>query len=62
MHSGCGGEAAPRVMVLAATNYPWQIDEALRRWGPEGLRVGGWLPVLSSSRLVRQCATHECAW
>ncbi|PRW20821.1 katanin p60 ATPase-containing subunit A1-like [Chlorella sorokiniana] len=31
MHSGGGGEAAPRVMVLAATNYPWQIDEALRR-------------------------------
>lgn len=42
MHSGVGGEAAPRVMVLAATNYPWQIDEALRRWGAPGeRRVGG---------------------
>ena len=29
-------------MVLAATNYPWQIDEALRRWGAPGeRRVGG---------------------
>ncbi|KAL4451487.1 hypothetical protein ABPG75_007149 [Micractinium tetrahymenae] len=25
------GTGAPRVMVLAATNFPWDIDEALRR-------------------------------
>jgi katanin p60 ATPase-containing subunit A1 len=24
-------EADPIVMVLGATNYPWKIDEALRR-------------------------------
>ena len=31
MHSGGAGDEAPRVMVLAATNFPWDIDEALRR-------------------------------
>jgi katanin p60 ATPase-containing subunit A1 len=25
------GEKEPIVMVLGATNYPWKIDEALRR-------------------------------
>jgi katanin p60 ATPase-containing subunit A1 len=25
------GEKEPIVMVLGATNFPWQIDEALRR-------------------------------
>ncbi|KAI7846285.1 hypothetical protein COHA_000213 [Chlorella ohadii] len=40
MHSGCGGEAAPRVMVLAATNYPWQIDEALRRRLEKRIYIG----------------------
>jgi hypothetical protein len=25
------GEREPVVMVLGATNYPWKIDEALRR-------------------------------
>ncbi|KAI8615513.1 P-loop containing nucleoside triphosphate hydrolase protein [Chytriomyces sp. MP71] len=29
--TGEGGERDPIVMVLAATNFPWQIDEALRR-------------------------------
>lgn len=24
------GQPPPYVMVLAATNYPWQLDEALR--------------------------------
>lgn len=32
---GCGyageGENRKNVMVLAATNHPWDIDEALRR-------------------------------
>jgi katanin p60 ATPase-containing subunit A1 len=28
---GALGDAAKIVMVLAATNFPWQIDEALRR-------------------------------
>lgn len=28
---GGEGDAGQRVMVLAATNYPWDIDEALRR-------------------------------
>lgn len=32
MHTNLAGEAA-RVMVLAATNFPWDIDEALRRCG-----------------------------
>ena len=26
-----GDDATKMVMVLAATNYPWDIDEALRR-------------------------------
>lgn len=26
-----GGAAAPRVMVMGATNFPWELDEALRR-------------------------------
>merc|ERR1712216_310413 len=28
---GDDGEGAKKVMVLAATNFPWDIDEALRR-------------------------------
>ena len=29
--NGVLGDASNMVMVLAATNYPWVIDEALRR-------------------------------
>ena len=29
--NGGGGTGKPMVMVLAATNYPWDLDEALRR-------------------------------
>jgi katanin p60 ATPase-containing subunit A1 len=28
---GALGDSSNVVMVLAATNFPWQIDEALRR-------------------------------
>ena len=28
---GEDGQPAPYVMVLAATNYPWDLDEALRQ-------------------------------
>ena len=36
MHPGVGGalendDPSKMVMVLAATNFPWDIDEALRR-------------------------------
>lgn len=31
MSSITAGDENPIVMVLAATNFPWQIDEALRR-------------------------------
>ncbi len=29
--SAIEGDKAPIVMVLAATNFPWDLDEALRR-------------------------------
>lgn len=44
-------------MVLAATNYPWQIDEALRRWVQAELRVGSCV-IRSARRGHMCCSTH----
>ena len=40
-HGSGEGEARPYVMVLAATNFPWDIDEAMRRCGEPDMGAAG---------------------
>lgn len=38
--NGTGGDQDKVVMVLAATNYPWHIDEAFRRRFEKRIHIG----------------------
>ena len=53
---------AAQVMVLAATNFPWDIDEALRRRLEKRIYIP--LPALPERQELLRLAlkvTHQCA-